>query len=148
MARPVPAARLRASNSTAGPRPKLSALSRILIGLEGFLAFWAFAGSYAMIADPHGGVLDVELLDGSPFDSFIIPGITLLVTSGLFPVVVLVGALRRAAWANSGHLAVGVVLVGWISAQVMFIGYVSWMQPTFFIYGLLVIALALLDRDH
>jgi len=120
----------------------------VLIGLELFLAFWAFAGSYGMLSTPHGGVLDVALLDGSPFDSFIIPGITLLVSSGLFPVVVVVGALRRASWASLGHLAVGIVLLGWIAAQLMFIGYVSWMQPVFFAYGLLVVALALLDRDY
>ena len=85
------------ADGSSAPQPNLSGLSRVLIGLELFLAFWAFAGSYGMLSTPHGGVLDVALLDGSPFDSFIIPGITLLVTSGLFPVVVVVGALRRAS---------------------------------------------------
>ena len=136
------------ADGSSAPQPNLSGLSRVLIGLELFLAFWAFAGSYGMLSTPHGGVLDVALLDGSPFDSFIIPGITLLVTSGLFPVVVVVGALRRASWASLGHLAVGIVLLGWIAAQLMFIGYVSWMQPVFFAYGVLVVALALLGRDY
>jgi hypothetical protein len=36
----------------------------------------------------------------------------------------------------------GAIVLGWIAVQVAIIGYVSWMQPTTAIAGLLVLALA------
>ncbi len=141
------ASTVRGQEARFGRRQPLPLLTRALVALELFLAFWAFAGSYGMLATPHGGVLDIGLLDGSPFGSFIIPGISLLVANGLLPLAVAFGTFRRAPWANLGHLAVGVVLLCWISAQVMFIGYEFWLQPAFFIYGLVVVALALMNAD-
>jgi hypothetical protein len=38
--------------------------------------------------------------------------------------------------------AAGLVVLGWIVAQVAFIGYVSWMQPVTFAAGLLILILA------
>ncbi len=47
------------SASTAGSaqlRSRLSGTTKTLVGLEGFLAFWAYAGGGAMILNPGSGL--------------------------------------------------------------------------------------------
>ncbi|MCY0989767.1 hypothetical protein OV203_21700 [Nannocystis sp. ILAH1] len=36
----------------------------------------------------------------------------------------------------------GVVLLGWIAAQLLIIGYVSWLQPAMALFGALLVVLA------
>lgn len=85
-------------------------------------------------------------LEGSPFQSYLIPSLFLLIAVGgsmlLATVLWLLGSRvaggRRAPWAS---IAAGSILVGWIVAQVAMIGYVSWMQPACFVAGLAIAAL-------
>lgn len=82
-----------------------------------------------------------EWLRGTPFDSYFVPSLILLVavSGGSFIAAVAVfgrhGLARPAGW-----IAGGILLV-WIAAQVAIIGYVSWLQPTYFVIALLIIAL-------
>lgn len=85
-------------------------------------------------------------LEGSPFQSYLIPSLFLLIAVGgsmlIATVLWLLG--RRVAdgrWAPWASIAAGSVLVGWIVAQVAMIGYVSWMQPACFVAGLAIAAL-------
>ncbi len=91
----------------------------------------------------HGQGLPSNLLDGTPFTSFLIPGILLLLLNGVFPIVVAVLAIRRRPIALPGHLGVALVLVAWIAGEAFFIGLASWMQPFFFAYALAIGLLAL-----
>lgn len=111
-------------------------LERLILALEAFLAIGAFAGAWALIGDRNGGDnVDMTLLDGTPFDSYLVPGIALLVLNGVFPALVVVLALRGHPLAWPGHVAVGAVLMTWIVVQVGFIGLASPLQPFFFAYG-------------
>lgn len=122
---------------------RLSGATRALIGLEGFLAFWAYAGGGAMIINPERGLnFPRSFLEGTPFDSFLVPGILLVLSNGILPTVVAVGALRRGAWARRGHDLVGSSALVWIAGQLAAIGYVSWMQPFVFGLGLAILGLA------
>jgi len=49
----------------------------------------------------------------------------------------------RNLFAGPAPLAVGSILLLWIIVQVALIGYQSWIQPTFFAFGLAVVALAI-----
>ena len=114
----------------------LPPIARILIALEAFLAIGAAAGTWALIADRNGGDnVDMTLLEGTPFDSYLIPGLALLVLNCLFPLAVMALAVTRKPLAGPGHVAAGVVLMAWILAQVGFIGYASLLQPFFFPRG-------------
>ena len=44
--------------------------------------------------------------------------------------------------ARVAALTAGIVVLGWLAAQVAIIGYVSWMQPATAIAGVLVLVLA------
>ncbi len=51
-------------------------LERLILALEAFLAIGAFAGAWALIGDRNGGDnVDMTLLEGTPFDSYLVPGI-------------------------------------------------------------------------
>jgi hypothetical protein len=113
------------------------------LGLEGFLAFWAYVGGGAMIVNPESGLnFPRSFLEGAPLDSFLIPGILLVTSNGVLPTVMAVGALRRRAWARSGHYLVGASAMVWIVGQLAVIGYVSWMQPFVMGIGLAILGLA------
>ena len=73
-------------------------LSRRSLGLRGSSPSGAYAGGGAMIVNPESGLsFPRSFLEGAPFDSFLIPGILLVISNGVLPTVVAVGALRRRA---------------------------------------------------
>ncbi len=123
-------------------RGRLSAL-RILLGvLLGIVALNAIAGGYYALS----GAADVPVawLDGSPFSTYTMPGIVLLVVVGGSAAVGAVAVFAQKPFARRSALAAGVVLLGWIGVQVSIIGYVSWLQPTMAVVALVIVALGLL----
>jgi hypothetical protein len=78
----------------------------------------------AMIADPIGNIgLSVDLLEGTPFGDYLIPGLILAVVLGVFPLIVFFGLLLRYRWSWWLSLAVGGGLVIWIATEVALLGY-------------------------
>ena len=65
----------------------------------------------------------------------------LLLANGLLPGVVVVGTIKRATWANWGHLVVGGVLAAWIAIQLLLIGYGALIQPIFGVLGVTIAGL-------
>jgi hypothetical protein len=132
----------------------------LLMALVLFEALSGLLGGIVLLADTSGSLLGLplELLEGTPFRSYTIPGAILLTVLGIYPLIVLYGLWRRPAWkwaesinpvrgmhwAWAGSLALGVALVVWILAQVGLIGYVSRLQPFYGIIGLLIVRLTLL----
>jgi hypothetical protein len=113
----------------------------LLIAAELAIAVNAVGGGVYGLA----GARDVprEWLEGTPFDSYVIPSLILLIGVG--------GAMTTAAlsllvdWRHARVLSVGAgaVLAGWITAQVLIIvpdGGFSWLQPTMFAAGVFVAA--------
>jgi hypothetical protein len=70
-----------------------------------------------------------EWLDGSPFDSYLVPSLYLGLVVGGSHLFALALVLARDARAHSAVLAASVVLASWIVAQVAIIGFVSGLQP-------------------
>jgi hypothetical protein len=122
---------------------RLAALTRrerVLVGLELFLAVGAVAGGGGMLLDTsgRGQGLPNNLLDGTPFSSYLVPGIVLLALNAVLPTLVAVLAIRRQPIARLGHLAVALALAGWLAGETFFIGLASWMQPFFFVYAVVI----------
>jgi len=69
----------------------------ILISLLGFLSLGAFYGGIVLIISPDGSFFNMpsDLLSNSPFKSFLIPGILLLTTFGIFPIFVIYGLIKK-----------------------------------------------------
>lgn len=119
----------------------------LLIALMLFQGVSGLYGGGALVADPSGEMLKMplSLLEGSPFETFLYPGIILLVVLGFFPVVVAYGLVRRTSWARTGALLVATALIIWIGVEILMIGYQS-DPPLQFIYGSVGIALLILSR--
>jgi len=107
--------------------------------LLAFGALNAFGGGYYGLSGASG--VPTEWLEGSPFPDYFVPSLILLVVVGgslLMAAIAVVAGLRIARLSAS---AAGLVLLGWLVAQLAIIGYVSWMQPTTAIAGVLVLLL-------
>ena len=115
---------------------------RVLICVESLVALNAYGGAWWGLA----GAKDVppEFLEGTPFDSYVVPSLFLLVGVGGGMTVAAVTLLLRQRHAAELSVAAGLVLILWITAQVALIvpnGGFSWLQPTMFAAGLLVTGL-------
>jgi hypothetical protein len=114
--------------STSAPLP---GIARVTIALEIFLGVGALFGGAALILGPDGHLLGMptKVLAGSPFSSFLVPGIILFTVLGLAPLVAAVMTIRRQAYASLAAVAVGVALIGWISVEMVVLagfGSVVW----------------------
>ena len=103
------------------------------------------AGGIGLVFDPTGGNIQIPVswLEGSPFNSYFIPGLILLFALGLFPLIVLYGIWLRLSWSWMAALLVALALVVWIFLEILIIGYHS-RPPLQLIYGLLGIAMLVL----
>lgn len=106
------------------------------------LAITAIWGAALLIGDPMGRPMDipVSVLQYSPFHSFLIPGILLLVSSGLLGIVVFVVALLRARGYGRWVGFQGCVLFGWITIEVILLRTVVWLHYVY--WGLALILMA------
>ena len=102
-------------------------------------------GGIALVIDPSGELLQMPLsmLEGSPFDTFLIPGIILLTILGIFPMGVVYGLWVRLNWAWMGSLLVSAALIIWIGVEIWMVGYHT-EPPLQLIYGLLGLILLVL----
>jgi len=144
---------------------KQSNFSKILlIMLLGFLSIGAFYGGLAFIIRPDGSLfrMQVEILSGSPFRDFQIPGIILLLTFGLFPLLVIWCLIKKPeskflnrlnllydyhfAWTFSVYIGVGQII--WISIQTLMINDTGILHTIYTGLGLLIICIALLPQTR
>lgn len=113
---------------------------RTLIGLEAFLGLWAVAGAVGLAS----GAFDLgDAIDDVPRQSPVLAAVALLVVVAIPALVVAGAAWRGRRSARVGHPIVGWLLVAWMIVQVAFIGLVSWVQPGFVLYGLVIVVLAM-----
>lgn len=124
-------------------RRPLSRTAAAIAALSALAAVAAFVGGAALVLRPDGGALGFPpaLLSGTPFDSFLIPGVLLL----------LLGALQAAAiaavvrWHDEAWpvpFVAGMGLSGFTAVQVALIGPVSLLQGVVFVLGWAIAALS------
>ena len=120
-------------------------LTRTLIALELLLCVAAVCGGVQLAAVAPHDAMPADALARTPFSSWVWPGIFLIATVAVPAGAVAAGALARRAWSHVGHVAVGLLLVGWIAVQVAVIGSVSALQPVMAGWGLAIAALGAAD---
>lgn len=121
-------------------RPGHTALQITLGFLLAFVAFNAVAGGLYGLAGAEG--VPLAWLEGSPFRDYVIPSLTLMVAVGGSQIVAVIAVAARPPWAGRATTAAGIILLGWIAAQVLIIGFVSWLQPAMFLAGAAIIVLS------
>lgn len=131
----------------------------LLIALQFLLGLGALAGGGMLIAAPDGSRLGMPLsmLQYSPFRDFLIPGLILFTVLGVFPVFVAYSLWQRPAWrwlealnpARRKHwswaasLFAGIILLLWITFQVLLIRSIVLIHILYLVWGWVLIALTL-----
>jgi hypothetical protein len=103
----------------------LSRFARASIALELLLGVGALGGGLVLTVAPRGEIMPLPLsaLDGSPFETYLGPGLILFTVLGIGPFVAAWLALRRHPLAPFAAFAVGVALLIWVAVEIAIIGY-------------------------
>jgi hypothetical protein len=118
---------------------------RMTVVVLGFLGISTIAGAIPLILSPSGELMHMSLsmLQYSPFHSFLIPGIILLLANGAMSLMVLFATLRR--WSGYGWWVAfqGCVIAGWIAIEVFLLRSVVWPHYFYAAIGLVLIVLGI-----
>jgi len=116
----------------------------------GFLAISATGGAVFLMAHPLGSPAQMPLsvLEHSPFHSFLIPGIILLVSSGLLGTGVFGLTLFRVRRYGWWIVLQGVVLFGWIAVEVIMLRAVVWLHYLYWGMAVLLMGCGWMLRDQ
>lgn len=113
------------------------------------LAISAMGGSAFLIGHPMGSAqMPLSILKDSPFHSFLIPGIILLVSSGLLATGVFLLTLFRVCRYGWWIAAQGCVLFGWITVEVIMLRAVVWLHYLYWGLAVLLIACGWVLRNQ
>jgi hypothetical protein len=131
----------------------------LLIFLQFFLGFGALISGGLLIIAPNGSLMQMPLsmLELSPFSNFLIPGTILFSLVGVYPLAVayslwrkptwrwpdLLNPFRHKHWSWAASLAAGVILLIWITVEVLMLRSIAFLHVLYFIWGWLLILLTL-----
>jgi hypothetical protein len=88
--------------------------------------------------------MTTKMLNGTPFNSYLVPGLILFTVIGVLPMVAAAITLRRMTIAPYLAIAVGAILVGWIAVEmVMLAGPGSILWTFYLVLGMSLAALGL-----
>ena len=125
----------------------LGRLARSAIALDVFLAIGALAGGAALILGPRGEVIPLHIadLEGSPFDTFLVPGIVLFAVLGIGPLVAAYLGWLRHPLAPVATVVVGAALLVWLAVEIAIVGYTNEppLQPFYLLLGAVIVAVGL-----
>lgn len=98
-----------------------------------------------MLIDPSGAslALPADLLVDLPIDTFILPGLYLVVVYGLLSPVIAYGLWKRAPWAWGAAVVLSIILLGWIIGQLILWGSPHIIQAVYFVLGLAMLILSM-----
>lgn len=133
---------------------------KLLIFMHILLGIGAVFGGLVFILDPSGGLLKMPLtlLENSPFNNFLIPGIILFVILGIVPLIISYALMtkpdgkganrfnlfheRHWSWAYS--LYIGFALIIWITVQCLFLEQMVAIHGVYIFLGLIIQAVTVL----
>ena len=135
----------------------------ILIFLLAFLGVSAIGGGGALIISPSGkllGGLPLSILERSPFNNFLVPGIILFVVLGLFPCLLVFALLTKPTsqlaerinffkdmhWSWSFSIYLAFALIIWIQVETIYVQGVGWLQTFYMFFAIPLIFVALLPQ--
>lgn len=138
---------------------KKPVLLKILIFLVIFQSVSGLTGGIGLTFSPSGESIQmpISLLDKTPFNNFLIPGLFLLTVLGVLPAVLGYALIAEPKWKlpdklniyNNFHylwsfsLYLGLILVSWIIIQVYLIGGGHIFQLIYGLLGVLILLIAL-----
>ena len=134
----------------------------ILIGLLVFLGIGAIGGGGVFIISPSGKLMGMPLsmLDKSPFDNFLIPGIILFSVLGIAPTLLARALYKKTAselaerfnffedmhWTWTFSIYVAFALIFWLQIEMQMLSAVSWLHTFYMFLAVSIIFVALLPQ--
>jgi hypothetical protein len=115
---------------------------RLVAAAELLVTLAALYGGVGLIADNAIGMGD-DWLAGTPFTSWMWPGILLLLVVAAPMAVAAVLELGGSRWATTASVLAGAAQIGWIGAQLLVMQRYHVLQPIMLGFGLLVVLMAL-----
>lgn len=116
-------------------------MKTILFLLSSLIALTSLISGLLMISDPQGSVMNLStsLLTGTPFESFLIPGILLTLVVAIPNLLAVFYNMQRHPlrykWATAG----GVAVCGWILVQLILLNTLYWLHFLYFAIGIMII---------
>lgn len=119
-------------------------MKKLIVFLLLFTAINALVAGALFVWEPSGSAMgmDVSYLGPSPFDNYFIPGMVLFFVNGVLNIVAAMTTLRNHRWANRLVVLQGILLVGWILAQVWMVRDINLLHAIMFIVGVTLMILA------
>lgn len=115
-------------------------IRNVLGVLLAIVAVNAFGGGiYGMVGAPG---VPTDLLDGSAFSTYFVPGLVLFTVVGGMFALAAVGVFAQSPLARPAAIGAAVIALGWLVVQIAVIGVVSWLQPATALAALAVFVLA------
>ena len=110
----------------------------ILGALQAFTALGAIPAGLGYLLDTSGKGMGVttEMLSASPLNSFLLPGLFLLIVNGFANALGAYLSFIKNKIAGHLGLILGILLTLWIIIQVAWISLSSFLQPLFLVIGL------------
>jgi len=134
----------------------------LLVVLQFLLGLSAFLSGGLMIAYPDGSLMQMPLsmLEYSPFQDFLIPGVILFISLGVYPLLVAYSLWRHPTWrwaealnptkhmhwAWSASWAAGVIVLIWITVQVLLLRSIDFLHVLYFVWGCALILITITPR--
>lgn len=110
-----------------------------LVGVDLFMALQGIAGGLGMLSGSSGA--PGELLSGTPFSSFVVPGLLLLLAVGGLSLIAGLLSIKDVFTGAAASILAGCVVLGWIVGEMYVVPWTHWLQPFEAGLGFLMIAL-------
>jgi len=112
----------------------------ISISLLLLTAINAAVAGVLFIIDPSGNGMgmNVSYIKDSPFNSYLIPGIVLLIVNGLLNFIAAYFVFKEKPFASLWVIAQGILLIGWIVIQVIMVKDISMLHTIMFTIGMIL----------
>jgi hypothetical protein len=131
----------------------------ILFILHILLGVGAIASGLLMMISPDGDLMHMplNLMQDSPFSTYFIPGLILFTFLGIYPMIIAYGLwkkptwtwaeavnpFKRFHWSWAGSIAAGLIVVIWLTVELIWVGY-SFLHTVYYIWGGLITLITLL----
>jgi len=131
----------------------------ILIVSHFLLGIGAFFSGLLMMISPTGGKMQMplSLIERSPFTSYFIPGLILCLFVGVYPLGVayslwkmpgwtwpeVINPFKKYHWSWAGSLATAVILVIWLSVELIWVSY-FFLHTIYYVWAGAIVLLTLL----
>lgn len=123
-----------------------STIYKLLGYLQIFIGMGSISGAIPMLTIPAGTAngLSGELLNETPFSSYLIPGLVLFIVNGVGSLVASYFSLKLLKPAGILAILFGLFWLIWMAVQVYFMGFINYLQPIFLVTGIIETTLGII----